>query len=96
MGLLQSYLLDEDYLLVSCIIRMNSTKELIQSGKKYLAEGKFIEALDCFDQSLVSDPQNPNLLNLKGVALRSLGRYDEALECYNKSLELDPRDKASS
>ena len=44
---------------------MGSTKELIQSGKKYLEEGKFNEALDCFEQLLVSDPQNPNLLNLK-------------------------------
>ena len=75
---------------------MSSTKELVQSGKKYLIECKFNEALDCFEQSLVSDPHNPNLLNLKGVALRSLGRYKEALECYNKSLELDPRDKDAS
>ena len=74
---------------------MGSTKELIQSGKKYLEEGKFNEALDCFEQSLVSDPQNPNLLNLKGVALRSLGRYDEALECYNKTLELEPKNNYS-
>ncbi len=75
---------------------MSSIDELIASGKKYLSEGKFSDALGCFEQSLLSDPTNPNLLNLKGAALRSLGRYDEALECYNKSLELDPRDKASS
>ena len=49
-----------------------------------------------FEKSLTSDPNNPDLLNLKAAALRSLGRYDEASECYNKSLELDPRDKASS
>ena len=75
---------------------MSSDEELVQTGKKFLTEGKLADALDCFEQSLLSDPTNPNLLNLKGAALRSLGRYDEALECYNKSLELDPRDKDSS
>ncbi len=75
---------------------MSSDEELVQTGKKFLTEGKFADALDYFEQSLLSDPTNPNLLNLKGAALRSLGRYDEALECYNKSLELDPRDKDSS
>tara|TARA_B100000029_G_scaffold514016_1_gene615339 strand:+ start:1918 stop:2145 length:228 start_codon:yes stop_codon:yes gene_type:complete len=75
---------------------MSSVDKLVSSGKKYLEEGKFNAALDCFDQSLLLDPANPNLLNLKGAVLRSLGRYDEALECYNKSLELEPRDKNSS
>ena len=39
---------------------------------------------------------DPDLWNLKGIALRSLGRYNEAVECFNKSLEIDPRDKHSS
>ena len=75
---------------------MASGDELAKSGEKYLSDGKFFEALNCFEKSLTSDPNNPDLLNLKAAALRSLGRYDEASECYNKSLELDPRDKASS
>ena len=75
---------------------MSSDNELVKSGKKFLTEGKFTDALGCFEKALSSDPSNPNLLNLRGSALRSLGRYDEALECYNKSLELDPRDKDSS
>jgi len=39
---------------------------------------------------------DPDLWNLKGIALRSLGRYNEAVDCFNKSLEIDPRDKHSS
>ena len=58
---------------------MSSDEELVQTGKKFLTEGKFADALDCFEQSLLSDPTNPNLLNLKGAALRSLGRYDDCL-----------------
>ena len=75
---------------------MVSVDELVKSGEKYLSESKFIEALNCFEKSLISDPNNPDLLNLKATALRSLGRYNEASECYNKSLELDPRDRNSS
>ena len=75
---------------------MTSVDELVKSGEKYLSDGKFFEALNCFEKSLIYDPNKPDLLNLKAVALRSLGRYDEASECYNRSLELDPRDKASS
>jgi Flp pilus assembly protein TadD len=75
---------------------MSTSSELIQSGKKNLDNENYENALSFFDQALELEPNNPDILNLKGVALRSLGRYDEASECYNKSLELDPRDKASS
>ena len=75
---------------------MNKATDLAKSGKKYLDDGNYNDALSFFDQALALEPNNPDILNLKGVALRSLGRYDEASECYNKSLELDPRDKASS
>ena len=75
---------------------MNTSDELIQSGKKNLDNENYVDALSFFDQALALEPNNPDFLNLEGVALRSLGRYDEASECYNKSLELDPRDKASS
>jgi len=71
-------------------------KILIQNGTKNLQEGNFEFALSFFEQALLLEPENPDLWNQKGIALRSLGRYDEASECYNKSLQLDPRDRASS
>ena len=70
--------------------------ELSDNGKKLLEEGKFEQALAFFEQALLKNPNDPDLLNSKGVVLRSLGRYDEAIECFNKSLEIDPRDKHSS
>ena len=75
---------------------MTEIKILIQNGTKNLQEGNFEFALSFFEQALLLEPENPDLWNQKGIALRSLGRYDEASECYNKSLELDPRDRASS
>jgi len=69
---------------------------LIQNGITNLKNGNFEDALSFFEQALLLNPDNPDLWNQKGVALRSLGRYDEASECYDKSLQLEPRDRASS
>ena len=70
--------------------------DLIKRGNELIDEGKFEESLSYFDQALILQPNNPDLWNKKGVALRGLGRYDEALDCFNKSLQLDPRDLKSS
>ena len=75
---------------------MTEIKILIQKGTENLRDGNFETALGFIDQALLLEPENPDLWNQKGIALRSLGRYDEASDCYNKSLQLDPRDRASS
>ena len=75
---------------------MNELEILIQNGVRNLQDGNFKNALNFFEQALLLKPDDPDLWNQKGVALRSLGRYDEASECYNRSLQLDPRDRASS
>jgi len=75
---------------------LKSVNTLIILGKLQLNKGQFAEALSSFEQAILLDQNNPDLWNLKGVALRSLGRYNEAIQCFNKSLEIDPRDKHSS
>ncbi len=65
-------------------------------GKEQLDCGNYGNALNFFEQAISLNQNNPDLWNLKGIALRSLGRYNEAIECFNKSLESDPRDKNSS
>ena len=75
---------------------MTELESLTQKGIKNLEDGNFEDALSYFEQALLLKPDDPDLWNQKGVALRSLGRYNEASECYNKSLQLDPRDRASS
>ena len=77
-----------------CLV--NELESLTQKGITNLNDGNFEDALSYFEQALLLKPDDPDLWNQKGVALRSLGRYDEASECYNKSLQLDPRDRASS
>lgn len=71
-------------------------QEHVQKGDKFVDDGKYEEALLHYEEALTLEPNEPNLLNKKGVALRSLGRYDEAIECFNKSLKISPRDLDAS
>ena len=75
---------------------MTELETLIQNGLENIKNGDFEKALSFLEQAILLKPDDPDLWNNKGTALRSLGRYDEATECYNKSLQLDPRDRASS
>ena len=75
---------------------MDSIDELIKMGKKQLEDGQYDDALNLFQKAILLNRNDPDLWNLKGIALRSLGRYNEAIECFNKSLSIDPRDKNAS
>ena len=75
---------------------MESINRLVMIWKKQLDDGYYDKALNLFEQAILINQKDPDLWNLKGIALRSLGRYDEAIECFNKSLEIDPRDKNAS
>ena len=75
---------------------MKTIDELIGIGKKQLDDGQYEDALNSFQEAISLKQNDPDLWNMKGIALRSLGRYNEAIECFNKSLEIDPRDKHSS
>jgi len=75
---------------------LDSIDELIKMGKKQLEDGQYDDALNLFQKAILLNQNDPDLWNLKGIALRSLGQYNEAIECFNKSLEIDPRDKNAS
>lgn len=75
---------------------MDKVQDLVAKGRSLLEDEKFDDALDFFEQSLLSNQNDPDLWNYKGIALRSLGRYEDAIKCFNKSLKIDPRDKNAS
>ena len=51
---------------------VTDTHDLMKKGTSFLEDGKYEEALDCFDKILGSNPNNPDIWNKKGVTLRSM------------------------
>ncbi len=51
---------------------------------------KYAEAIYYYDQSLIADPNNVEILTNKGSALAKMRFYDEAIIHYDSALALDP------
>ena len=51
---------------------------------------KFDQSLDYFNQSLMKDPKNIEILVDKGSTLGKLGFYSEAIMYYDQALEISP------
>ena len=56
-----------------------------------LRRRKPADALQAFDRLLKMQPDNPELLNNRGMALYDVGRHDEALKSFDRALALRPR-----
>jgi len=80
---------------ISNLVMVNATnlKQLFENGIMFHNQGKFVEALECYDKALRIDPQNSNVLSNKGLSLHNQGKFVEALECYDKALRIDPQDE---
>jgi tetratricopeptide (TPR) repeat protein len=59
-----------------------SSAELVEKGNSLMSIGKEQQALECFESSLVIDPESYEALNGKSVALLKTGRYQEALSSF--------------
>ncbi|RQW78346.1 MAG: tetratricopeptide repeat protein [Methanothrix sp.] len=51
---------------------------LIKKGIALGNQGKYNEAIKCFNEAIRLDPKEVDAWNNKGVALKALGRSDEA------------------
>ena len=67
-----------------------SLEEWLEKGDIFYDQGRYGNAIKCYNKALELDPENVDAWVGKGYALNMLGRYLEALECFNKALELDP------
>ena len=55
-------------------------------------QGRFTEAIDCYDKALMLNPEDYRLLSNKGLSLHNQGRFTEAIDCYDKALMLNSGD----
>ena len=55
-------------------------------------QGRYAEAIRCYDRVLEIDPEYASAWFSKDNALDDLGRYGEAIQCFDRALEIDPED----
>ena len=65
---------------------------LKEEGDELFARGDFGGAIECYTKALGLFPRDPDLWNVKGLALSKLKRYDEAIKSYDVALEHYPRE----
>ena len=75
---------------------VDDAPDAIHRAMQHVEEGRFDDALVLVERALALEPDNPDLWNCKGVALRGMGRYEESSRCFDRSLRIDPRDRHSS
>jgi len=74
-----------------CINQEENTESLYAKGTTLLKEGKYSEAIECFDKAIAIDPNYKEAWNGKGVTLLLQGNYSEAIECFDKAIAIDPK-----
>jgi tetratricopeptide (TPR) repeat protein len=61
-------------------------------GNTLYSQGKYEDAIECFNKSLQMHLGNNTAWNNKGLALSKTGKFDEAIMCYEKALVINPKD----
>ena len=62
------------------------------AGTRLQSQGRFKEAVACFEAWLQKEPANVVAWNLKGLALRGLSKFDDAMYCFDQALKVLPND----
>jgi tetratricopeptide (TPR) repeat protein len=66
-----------------------------EEGEQHRAAGRFVEALDCYEQALALDARYLLALRGKSLALNALNHPIDALAAANEALRLAPEDAAA-
>lgn len=67
-----------------------SRRGLVELSRLYHANGRFAEALQCYDALLQFEPDNPRWPHLKATIVAGYGRADEAEELWKRTIALAP------
>jgi PAS domain S-box-containing protein len=58
----------------------------------YHRQGRFQEALQCFEHAIAQEEGHSGAWKGKGICLKELGRYEEARQSFDQAITLSPRD----
>ncbi|HPZ08099.1 MAG TPA: SUMF1/EgtB/PvdO family nonheme iron enzyme [Candidatus Eremiobacteraeota bacterium] len=76
--------------LIITLITARSDENWNAKGLELYKQGKYKEAIACFDKVLKSEPGAYKVWNNKGNALYKLMEYEKALTCYEKAMSIEP------
>jgi tetratricopeptide (TPR) repeat protein len=65
-------------------------KALRDRGDNLLAQGKYTDSIDAFDNAIEYDSREVGAFSNKGSSLAALGKDDRAIEAHDKAIELKP------
>ena len=71
---------------------MEDNTNLILKGIELSSQGRYEEAIQCYDQALAINPDDKEGWDGKGDALDDLGKHEEAIICYDYVLRIHPND----
>jgi tetratricopeptide (TPR) repeat protein len=72
--------------------KVKKSEEYLVMGNALYSQGKYEDAIECFNRSLQMHLGNNTAWNNKGLALSKTGKFDEAIMCYDKALVINPKD----
>ncbi len=68
-----------------------SLQLLLAKGQTLLDMDRLQDALGCFQEALILDPNNAEAFLKKGIALERLNRLEPALDAYEEAVRLNPK-----
>jgi tetratricopeptide (TPR) repeat protein len=74
------------------LFKKDNPKKWNDEGNKFLKEGNYSKAIECYEKAVKIDPNYKIALNNIGLALIYLSKYNESLEFFDKTLEIDSKD----
>ena len=72
------------------ILKGETYEELLEKGNNFYKDGKYYEAIDCYEKVLIINPKNLTACCNKANALYALDYYGEAIIYFEKVLKVDP------
>lgn len=67
-----------------------SANDYVEQGKAFYFEGRFEDALSCYEQSIQIEPENARAWFGKGAALTKLQQLEGAIVAYEKAIDIKP------
>ena len=73
---------------VEALANLSKVTQTIQEGNAFFGQGKFEQAIKCFDQAISMGATDYVPWQNKGSALAQLDRANEAMTCYDKAIAI--------